>query len=254
MSIDKSSAKIDVEGLTNLIGTTKSIALIEIIKQVQSGRKISAHELSLLNDVEKKLKGNGQEEETRGRKINGSDRVFNNPLEVLDYLQAEGWKIAKSTIYNHVNEGKLRPDAGKKFTLNRVLKYAKTHLETEKTRQKKKIEEKQNKKIDLETEKLEEEIKEKKFKREIAEGKYILKENVYLELASRAAVLERGFKGMIQARAGEFVDLIDGDETKTGELVREMILEVDRTLNEFASIKEFQVMFEFKDESNTVEA
>ena len=34
---------------------------------------------------------------------------FKTLKEVADYLRGEGWKVAQSRVYKHVNEGRLRP-------------------------------------------------------------------------------------------------------------------------------------------------
>jgi len=241
---------LDIESISKLLGSVNSIALINLLKRLQKGKKLSAHEVGLLNKIEKQI-GSEQEEAPQERTVNGAERLFNNPLEVLDYLKDEGWKVSKSSIYAHVKKGMLRPDAGQKFSTNAVLNYAKTHLVTEKTRQKLKAEELQSKKTEKELEKLEEEIKHKRFKRQIEEGKYIFKDDFYHELSARGVVLETDFKGMIQTRAGEFVELVEGNEKKTGDLVRELLSEVDRVLNTFATTKEFQVIFEVMEDAGS---
>jgi len=245
---------IDLEGLAAIAGTAKGVAFLNLVKQIKEGKKLTAHDKELLDEIEKKI--NGQQEETRpGEKVHrGSERLFDNPLEVQEYLKEEGWKITKSTIYNHVKNGKLRADAGEKFTLNGVLNYAKTHLVTENTRQKLKAEELQRKKTAKELEKLDEEIREKRFRREIAEGKYISKEDFYLEMASRGSVMDTDFTGMIHSRVGEFVALVDGDEKKTGDLARELTAEKDRILNNYATTKEFQVIYEVMDDGSAESA
>ena len=89
-----------------------------------------------------------------------------------------------------------------------------------------------------------EEIKARKFRNAIDSGRYVLREDVELELAGKAVVLESGLKAMILAHAGEFVALVDGDEKKTGELVRALTEELDQALNEFATTREFHVIFQ----------
>jgi len=90
----------------------------------------------------------------------GDKTEFKNALEISGYLEAEGWKVAKSTIYKHIKEAKLRPDIDKKhYSLKAVLRYAKAFLVTRETKQKLADEEIACKKARKEIEKFDEEIK-----------------------------------------------------------------------------------------------
>jgi hypothetical protein len=172
------------------------------------------------------------------------EREFKNRKEVAAFLKKEGWKVSQSTFYEHSKIGMIWPDVEKKrYSLKAVLKYAKTHLVPMGTMQKKKDEDLQRKKIEAEIEWKQEQARREKIKRQKEEGELIERDRIYLELASRAAVLEAGLKGMIQIRAGEFVALVGGDEQKAAELVREITAEVDLVMNEFATMKEFEVVF-----------
>lgn len=245
---------LNLEGLATIAGSVKNVALLNLAKQIRAGKKLTAHDLELLNEIEKES-SEQQKPQLDKESVHSSDRYFKIPSEVLYYLQDEGWKVKKSKFYEDINKkAKLQPDASGNFTLKAVLGYAKTHLPRKDTLQKVKAEELQRKKAAKELEKLDEEIKEKRLKRKIAEGKYILKEEVYFELAARAAVLETDFKGMIQMRGPEFVGLVHGDEKKTGDLIREMMAEVDRVLNGFATTKGFQVVFEDTKDADTESA
>lgn len=77
----------------------------------------------------------------------------------------------------------------------------------------------------------------------VEEGKYILRDQFELELAARAAVLEAGLKYAIQAKAGEWIDEVKGDHERTGDLIRIATDALNVALNEFATMKEFHVVF-----------
>ena len=38
--------------------------------------------------------------------------------EVLAHLQEEGWKVSRTSLYQHVKDAKLRPDQEGSFTLD----------------------------------------------------------------------------------------------------------------------------------------
>lgn len=168
---------------------------------------------------------------------------FKNVGQVATYLNQEGWKVTQRTVYNHAKKGLLNKSTDGTFSLKAVKKYAAGYLTTIDTAET--IEDGKNRKEKerLEKELLQEKVKRERIKRMYEEGKYVERDMFYLELAARGAVFDSMFKGMIQARAGEFVALVDGDETKTNQLVQELMSEVDRVLTEFCNIKAFHVMF-----------
>ncbi|MFA5323092.1 MAG: hypothetical protein WC373_10520 [Smithella sp.] len=54
--------------------------------------------------------------------------AFDNLKLVMAYLQAEGWKIKKSNLYNHRKQGKISPERDGKYLRPAVDKYARTFL------------------------------------------------------------------------------------------------------------------------------
>jgi|GEM_PF-1174247 len=233
----------DKEKLLEIVQAARKAALKQILEKIRNQQSLTAQEARTLKEFEFELSDEPETEKEGGQAAAGPTE-FRNALEITEYLQAAGWKVAKSTLYKHLKEAKLRPDIDKKrFSLKAVMMYARSFLVTEATKQKLDDDLLARKKVKKELEKLEEEIKARRYKRQIEEGKYVPRDIFELELAGRAAVLETSLKGMIQARAGEFVILVGGDENKARDLLREFISELDLTLNEFASTKEFQVLF-----------
>lgn len=53
---------------------------------------------------------------------------FRTRMEVLRWLQAEGWDIQKSALYNHHAQGKLPSDPDGNFARAAVERYAKNYL------------------------------------------------------------------------------------------------------------------------------
>lgn len=176
---------------------------------------------------------------------------FKNLREVAGYLKEQGYQTAQSTIYKHGREGLLRPNRETgMYSLKGVLRYAGKYLKQKATGQKIEDEE-----LRRETERLQKELLKVRLEREtlkkLKEERGLIERSLFdLELASRAAVLETGLKGMIQARAGEFVMIVDGDERKTGDLARELMAALDEALNEFATTKEFEVIFQIDQKEN----
>lgn len=61
---------------------------------------------------------------------------FKNARAVIDYLQLDGWRISVGSFYHHKKDGKICPEPGGQYTLERdrpytaaaVKKYAKNFL------------------------------------------------------------------------------------------------------------------------------
>ena len=179
-----------------------------------------------------------------------SHEIFSSIKEVLHYLKDNDWKISERTLYRHIKQGLLRPDSQKNFHIRKVKAYAKNHLLAAGAVQKLKDEHLQRTKLKKEIILRDEEIKIRRLKRMVEEGKYILRDEVCLELAGRAAVLDVGLKAMVQTRAGEFIQMVGGNGKKTADLVREMMTEIDNALNEFSKDITYEVVFEGPEESD----
>jgi hypothetical protein len=171
-------------------------------------------------------------------------REFRNLREVAEYLKASGWKVSQSTVYKHGGEGKIRPNQEGVYSLKAVEKYAGIFLVRKETQQKIIDDELQRKKLLAEVEKLSEQARLARIKRLAEEGRYILRDDLELEMAARAASLEAGLKHIVQLRAGDWISVVTGDGKKTGDLIREMNKAIDLILNEFASMREFHIILE----------
>jgi len=170
-------------------------------------------------------------------------RTFPNRLAVAEYLKANGWKVSKSTLYNRTGKAKLIPRADGLFYLKDVKKYASIFLKRQETGQRvqETLDVQQQKKMRLEIEKLEEEVSRSRHKNAVEEGKYIPRDQIELELAGRAAVLDAGLTHLFQSTAGELIEISGGDPRKTAEVVHRLIAEKDRFLNQYAAAIDFTV-------------
>lgn len=174
----------------------------------------------------------------------GVQESFKNTKEVLAYLEGEGWKVSQPTLYRHVKDAKLQGEQDGTFTLKAVQKYARTHLQLVSTRQKVADDDLQRKKLQLDIDLQEEKLKREKLKRETEEGGLIPREDVDLELASRAVVQDHEWTRAIQSRAGEIIALVEGSADRSSDLVRFLLEIKDEIMNEFASTRDWHVLFQ----------
>lgn len=172
-------------------------------------------------------------------------RTFKNRLEVTKYLQGEGWQVSKSTLYNRIGKAKLLPREDGLFHLKDINKYARVFLKRKDTgkRVQDEQDELQRKKTKLEIEKLSVEVDRAKHKKEVEEGAYIPRDQLEIELASRAAVLDAGLAHFFQSDAGNWINMVGGDQRKLPELINVLMAAKDGFMNQYARTTEFVVEF-----------
>jgi len=175
-----------------------------------------------------------------------TDTRFPTILAVLDYLDQEGWKISQAGIYKHRKEGKLQPDQDGQYSKSAADAYAKTWLKNKITGKKvrDRLDDLQRDKLEKELEKLEIDNTRSRLKRDIEQGKYIPRDEMYLEMAGRAGVLDSGLEYWIRTSAAEWVRLVEGDLQTVGALIDAMIRGKDALINQYASIRDFQVVID----------
>lgn len=173
-------------------------------------------------------------------------RVFRHRIEALQHLQAQGYKIKKSKLYDDAKAGFLRMQPDGTVTEKDLERYVKrVGLEKPAEIADAQAGDLQAKKLALEISKLEEEYREKRRKNDILDGKFMPREKVYMEIAGRAVVFEAGLKHALDTRAAELLEALDAIAEKNRRLVmiRRWFREIlDEQLNEFANIKTFQAL------------
>ncbi len=186
------------------------------------------------------------ENDERSHPVSAPDS-FAELADVLDYLTRTGWQVARSTLFNHQKEGKIRKDTKKgnhpgRFPLEKVEKYAKKYLKrSDGTNLLDNLGRLQERKLIAEVR--EREAKAKKAEMEVLadEKKLIPREDMERELVARALVLDSSFRHMIKTGVPEWIELAGGDPVKEGQVMDEILAALDRVMNDFASTSDFVV-------------
>lgn len=137
---------------------------------------------------------------------------------VIDYLDGEGWKISRSTAYDHwKKDGKLRARSDGRFDLAAALAYARDHLPRKDGSPSgaNLAEDKQRAEIarinaDAETRQI-------KLRQLI--GELMPRDQVEVELSERATSLRAYLDAVARSAAGRVVKIVGGDPQKTTELI-----------------------------------
>jgi hypothetical protein len=179
-------------------------------------------------------------------KLFGTAKSLATILAVVDYLDAEGWKATKSTVHRHQKEGKLLPGEDGTFQIKDVDKYAKTWLKQKSTgrRVNEKADELQRQKLEKELRSLDLDIQRKERQESKEAGNLVPREQIEIELATRAGILDAGLRHWIQAHAAEWIRQVAGDTKKVGDLINLMGRDLDEYINAYASTREYQVIID----------
>lgn len=166
---------------------------------------------------------------------------FDSLLAVCSHLERTGFRISKSKLYRDRDKGMIRVNEDGTVPETEVRAYASTLDRIEGNIDD--MSNVMNRKALKELELRDEQVKKLRFARKIEEGKYMPRADFESELASRAVVLDAGFRHMIQMRTAEWVAMVSGKPALVPDLVKNMNQELDRLMNEYATMENFQVMF-----------
>ena len=173
------------------------------------------------------------------------DKNFKSHREITDYLDGLGYRISKSKIGRDLKALGIKRNSEGVYPQKAILEYAAT------------LERKgddgfapaeiQAKKAAMELELLELKAAKFKFEMDKEAGKYILRDDFYLEMAARGVVFESGFRHLFATTAREIIALVGGKVERTADLLEFLNQELDKQLNKYATTDTFQVLFDFED-------
>jgi hypothetical protein len=178
------------------------------------------------------------------------DKPLPNLAAALDYLKASDWSVTRTSLYRHHKEGKLSPRSDGQYALRDIEKYARTWLKQKSTGKRvgEKIEELHRRKLELELLNLDLENKRRVLAYDRDLDKYVPKELMEIELATRAGVLDAGLKHWVQSRAAEWIRAAGGDTKKVGDVINLMTHDLEEHINSYARSSEYLVVIDAEEE------
>jgi hypothetical protein len=186
------------------------------------------------------------------QKYFGVTKGYAGPLEVLRALEADGYKISKSTLYRDIKAGKLRREADGQILDIAVQAYV-ARLErvdgggeTVGADQQRKLQE-EIKSLQLRNRAAEHDL-------QVKQGKFFPKADFEMELAGRAAVLDAGLKHFFQTGAAEIITLVGGDRSKIPDLIEMLTAALDQLMSAYADVERFTVTFVGEDQPEDSDA
>lgn len=174
-----------------------------------------------------------------------ASKNLKNWREVLAHVSDNGRKLGKTKLFTDIGAGRLRKQPDGSFRLRDVERYmASLPMAGTPDSVAVKAAERQRRKEEADIRRAEVDAEARAFDLEVKKGKYVLKDQVHLELAARAVTLASGLKTAFEAQGLDLVATAGGDAKKTPALVERLESILDEALNEYSREVEFEVTFE----------
>lgn len=173
----------------------------------------------------------------------GTAPSFPSLLKVLEHLTRSGFRISKSKLYRDRDKSLIRVNPDGSVLESEVRAYAASSLE----RVAGNIDDMsdiQVRKALKDMEFREEQILKIRQAREVNEGKFIPRRDFEAELASRAVVMEVGFRQHYRLNVGRWIALVGGKREKSAELLDELTRGLEAQLSSYSNMDTFLVMYE----------
>jgi hypothetical protein len=116
------------------------------------------------------------------------------------------------------------------------------------------LEQLQREKLQGEVARLKAQIDKMEFEMSKDQGKYMLKGDLYREMASRWMVMDQAMTHFFRSAAPDLVACVDGDKAKVPDLLDKLLSMLRRELNEFANTEKFHVIIVDDEEDAAVNA
>lgn len=204
-----------------------------LVMKVGKGEVLSDADYRKYQTLHKKLKGDTSEE----------PETFKSLLAVVQYLEKKGYKIKKSSVYNHQAAGKIRPNKEGHYSLADVEKYAQTHLRLAdgSPSGKQVLDAYHKEQADAALRERNARARHWELKAGAMEGKLVPREMLESELAARAAIFRADGENFFRGQAPAIVNVVSGDETKVPDLVAFCLDALEEWLARYLQKEEFKV-------------
>lgn len=178
-------------------------------------------------------------------------KQLKNWQEVLRFIEENGRKLGKTKLYNDINLGRLKKQTDGSFKTRDVNRYMATlPLAGTPDAVAEKAADRQRRKEEADIRRAEAVAEREVFDLAIKKGRYIPREQVHLELASRAVTLSSGIRTSIEAHVLDLIEATDGNPKRSAHFLEQMEALLDEAFNEYSREVEFDVTFIPTDSTN----
>jgi hypothetical protein len=176
------------------------------------------------------------------------ERTFKNIQMVADYLRGMGYKVSKSTVYDHAKAGKIKARKDDLLYLSDVDQYANAYLRLKNEQHSKSTDALQRRRNEAEARKMEAQAEHWELRSKIASGAYVERDAFERALAQRAMVFKYDLESFARSYAPNICQVVDGKPDLISDLTEYLLERFAQFLNRYAENTEFVV----PDQSSTV--
>lgn len=168
------------------------------------------------------------------------DTYCRNAQELRRWLERQGFAVSKNTIYNHIGPGKIerKPEG---FDQRQALRYAENHLKRRDGSRGESRSSLQRRKQEAEIARIIAQTRLAELKAEIAEGKYLRREQVEADLAARARVLKADLLAFARLHIDDLVVMLRGDPARAPEVLAWFEERIEEWLHRYATAGELSL-------------
>ena len=240
------------QNLDTLLEAGRKAPLIEytaLLRKVTAGETLSMTERKSFEYLQRTLEAErptllaASEKAPRSAQ---SGRAFSTKLAVAQYVESAGYKVKKSTVYNHINAGKLKPRRNGTFAIEDVDRYAAANLQ--------RLDGTPSATGSSPPAPSPEEIEDRELKRreqraitELAELKLadrrrdLITAPLETELAARLLILRSDIENFIHSRVSALIAAANGDQARAPEVVDFFLSATGKWLERYARGREFMI-------------
>lgn len=169
------------------------------------------------------------------------EKIFRNLRAVAVYLKDQGWKVSKSTVYDHHQTRKIRPREDGHFYLADVETYAGNYLKHKNDPQVKTSDAIQRRRNEAEARKMEAQAKHWEIKAKVSAGAFVERDAFERALAQRAMLFKSDIMSFARSSAPKICRLVHGDSNLIPELTEYLLEHFAIFLNRYAEDREFPI-------------
>ena len=167
--------------------------------------------------------------------MEGARERLEKPIDVHRYVNAQGYRVSRSTVYGHIERGVLGRHKGGGFDRETVDLYAAQHLKqvNGKTAPRE-ASDLQHKLLEADLQKKRAQALHWETKARIERDLYIEKAQYNSDLAARAALFKSDLENLARSKAAGIVELVKGDSRYVPDLIEMLIREFERITGRYS--------------------
>jgi hypothetical protein len=166
-----------------------------------------------------------------------------NVLKATEYLQKAGYSIGKSSLYNHVKAGLLKPNANGGYDTEVLDKYAQANLKrldgAPATPADTRLSQLQHDKLEATTQIAIEQARLLKNRNRDFEAEWEAIKGT--ELAARAALFRNDLETLVRSKCLDIISLVAGNPSRAPELISFLLASFDAIILRYVQTEEFEI-------------